>query len=59
MFRIITIKVKWDEASIDNEDDLDVMLEDTVDLAVQDGMLSPTGEEIVDRWTLTIRGVDD
>ena len=50
----ITIKVTYDESTVFDSDMFLYSLENAVDRAVDDGMLSPTGGEIVDEFTVEI-----
>lgn len=50
----ITIVVNYDEATVSDRDSFEMNLEREVDRMVENGMLSPTGEEIVDEFSVDV-----
>jgi len=54
MWKEITIKVCYDESTVDSEDELEMALERGVDQCIQNGLLSPSGEEIVDEYSMEV-----
>jgi hypothetical protein len=51
---VITINVDYDEASIPPKEDLIAELDEDVHTAISDGLLTPSGIEIIDHWSLDI-----
>ncbi len=50
----ITIEVDYDEATVTSEERLVLALEREVDRAIQEGLLTPSGEEVVDGFTAIV-----
>jgi len=50
----ITIKVNYDETTVDSNDEILMLLEHEVDRHVGDGMLTPTGDEVVNTYAIEI-----
>ena len=50
----ITIELEYDEASISDADRLEYHLHEEVDRAIGSGFVTPTGEEIVESFDISI-----
>lgn len=50
----ITVKIAYDEATVSDPLQLKMALEQEIHHQVGDGLLTPTGEEIVDEWDVEI-----
>lgn len=51
----IVLDVDYDESSVRDQDDLVMALEREVERVIGDGMLTPSGEEIVDSYDFTVK----
>ena len=54
MWKEITIKVCYDESTVGSSDELEMALERELDRCIQDGLLTPSGEEIVDEYSMEV-----
>lgn len=54
LHRRITINVAYDEATVDDEDELDEGLRQRIENYVGDGLFSPNGEYVVEEWDVSI-----
>lgn len=55
----IEIKIRYDEETVNDEDELIRGLERELDRAIQDGMLCPTGEVVVDEYSADVSAYEE
>ena len=59
MWKKIVINVCYDESSIESEDELDSALQREAERAVGDGLLSPSGAEVVTTYYTEVYNIVD
>ena len=56
---IVTILVDYDEATVKDKEAVQVGVGHTIGFACGDGMLTPTGKEVIDELEISARWADE
>lgn len=52
---VVTLVVDYDESTVSDSDELLMAIEREVIRGIETGMLTPSGEEVVDSWDINVR----